>query len=264
MNKTKADQYVRQRADDLRSLARVLLDAGIIRDTEPLQRAAAACKLLRAEEGYRWEYRMHGLQFRTLDLVSGELRHSRPRTLSYLDLQLDVVLEGACLDDNALVDPLSNLIVDLQIEGLDERGEALSCAWHLDRHISAEASQNSATPEGEGQSEFAHPHYHFQFGGRQVWSKADVEFGTHMLLEPPRIAHPPLDAILAADFVISNYYGRFWRELRRDSGTYNELLRESQTRLWRPYAIATARYWDRAPRPDWYAPPIWPQLFQFE
>lgn len=256
MNKTKADQFVRKRADELRNLSRVLLDSGLIRDPEPLLRAAANCRGYQTDGLFRWEYEMSGLEFPDIELRMSDLRHTRPRTTSTVSLRLDAVVRGTCLDEGACEDPFNHLVVDLFADGLTDDGEHLTCAWHLDRH----PIQNPAQSAPSDQAANAHPHYHFQYGGRAVWAKDDSEFGTHLLLEPPRLAHPPLDAVLAIDFVLSNYFGSAWGELRRENASYNMLLRDAQDRLWRPYAVALARHWLRESDSVWDPCNIWPQL----
>jgi hypothetical protein len=259
VNKHKAEQFARERANELRSLARVLLDRDLVRDVGPLEHAASLCAVWRSNSDYRWSYDFQGLSFRGLKSADGGLRHSRPRCLQQVELELHLELAGTCLDEDEPADPLVRLAIDLEVTGETDHGDILTGAWHLDRHISTPRGDD---PEGgDYDSDFAHPHYHLQYGGRRVWDKSDPEFGTHLLLEPPRIAHPPLDGVLAVDFVLSNYFGPQWRLLRSESPVYNELVAGAQRRLWRPYALATAAHWAPYGEREWYAEAIWPQLF---
>jgi hypothetical protein len=256
VNKHKASQFARERANELRSLARLLYDHELIRDPGPLDQAAALCAASQKGEDFVWAYDFHGLSFTTIT-VAGNLRHSRPRSLAEVQVELHLSVSGTCFDEDEPNDPLRELVLNLEILGETKNGEVLSGAWHLDRHF----LPTSDTDEDEGSNRFAHPHYHFQCGGRHVWTKSDSEFGTHLLLEPPRIAHPPLDAVLAVDFVLSNYFATGWQALREQSGAYRMLVAGAQRRLWRPYAVATAAHWNNPGSHPWNPTWIWPQLF---
>lgn len=49
-----------------------------------------------------------------------------------------------------------------------------------------------------------------------------------------------MDAILAVDFVLSNYVGKKWMVLHSDNSAYRELIKASHERCWSPYALSTA------------------------
>ena len=114
---------------------------------------------------------------------------------------------------------------DEEIE--EKQGADVICAWHLDIH-----------PDGQ-ESDFAHPRFHWQYGGKYVWDNTKEWFGNHLLLIPPRLAHPPLDAILAIDFVLSNYYAPAWKDLRNDP-SYSRTVATAQRLYWEPYYRAVA------------------------
>jgi hypothetical protein len=87
---------------------------------------------------------------------------------------------------------------------------------------------------------------------------ASFDYGTGLILESPRIAHPPMDAILGIDFVLTNYFCSSRLDFREE-GDYSNLLRAAQKRIWLPYARAldwTKRREDN----DWAPSRIWPQL----
>jgi hypothetical protein len=107
-----------------------------------------------------------------------------------------------------------------------------------------------------------HPRYHFQFGGEEILDRIDnlnIDFGSSLFMEPPRFPHPPLDIILGIDFVLSNFYGRKWKELNQDT-TYRNIVKEAQDRFWKPYAMAIASKWSNTINSDWQSRDIWPQL----
>jgi hypothetical protein len=58
--------------------------------------------------------------------------------------------------------------------------------------------------------------------------------GNVLLLDPPRLLHPPLDAILAVDFVLSNFMGAKWKQLRADEH-YETMITHAQELFWKPY-----------------------------
>jgi hypothetical protein len=244
MNKAKRRQFRRDRANELRSLARVLTHEGIIRDDGPLQHAAEECQSLNSDE---WGYSFSELIFYTDP--SSSLRHIRPKGAEIDSFELNVSLKGMCLDDDDPSDPFNQLAVDIIINGISNENTSLKCAWHLDKH---------QRTNDDGVSNFAHPEYHFQHGGRHVWELE--QFGFQLLLEPPRLAHPPLDGILAVDFIISNYLGGSWLKLLEDA-TYLTLVQSSQERCWKPYARATAAIWKSIElESSWSAKHIWPQI----
>ena len=110
-------------------------------------------------------------------------------------------------------------------------------------------------------ADLVHPVYHFQYGGKKL--PKFKEWDKYVFLDSPRLAHPPLDAVLAIDFVISNYFPGKWRDLR-DDGAYTNLIRNAQDRCWRPYSYAVAYQWPPVPpvpaETAWSGEDIWPQL----
>ena len=270
MNKAKANAFKRELTDELRSLARVLEDLGIIADTGPLKHAADTFRLTQESSEYFWYYEFKDLRFGPISIKENRIKHSRPRNLDNITIYITVELKGKCLEKDELENPFDELTVGIEIFGETEDGKLLSSAWHLDRHPDPSGGEEQKIDEDEEIDEdsdkespfFAHPIYHFHCGGKKVWDKTDAEFGSHLLLEGPRVAHPPLDAILAVDFILSNYLGKQWKSLRNDSTIYNDLLKNAQTRYWQPYAIAAASHWNKYPLPKmWSAALIWPQLF---
>lgn len=249
MNKRRAQEYRKLRAEELRRLAQILNDEGLVRDVSPLQSAAGMCAIpcVRDRVEY-WEYDLIDLRF--YDTDEDSLRHVRPESVKEIWIELAVTLRGLCLEDGSLEDPFSHLGVDILIKGIDGTGRELTCAWHLDKHI---------REQGDNPAALAHPEYHFQHGGRKVWSLTD--YGLNLILETPRLAHPPMDAILAVDFVLSNYVGKKWMVLHSDNSAYRELIKASHERCWSPYALSTATISRLVTEyTPWSAKLNWPQI----
>jgi hypothetical protein len=249
VNKRRAQEYRKLRAEELRRLAQILHEEGLVRDVGPLQSAAGMCAVPCVKDKVEyWDYDVIDLRF--YDTDEDSLRHVRPENVVDLWLELTITLRGLCLEDNSLEDPFKLLNVDILTKGKDRNGKELTCAWHLDKH---------KREEGDNPSALAHPEYHFQHGGKRVWSLND--YGYNLLLETPRLAHPPMDAILAVDFVLSNYVGKKWTALHSENSTYRDLVKSAQDRCWAPYALSSATICKLITEySPWNAKLIWPQL----
>jgi len=246
----RATEFRKARQNELLRLASVLENRNLVRDSQPLRSAAALCVKRDVKNGEEfWGYNFDSLEFTKFDDES--FRHSRPENSVIDSLELGMTLSGPCLDDNAPDNPFIELNGDIVVSGLTADGEkTLKCAWHLDKHI---RDEKSAEPT------LVHPEYHFQHGGKNV--RLLDNYGSHQILESPRIAHPPLDAILFVDFILSNYCGTEWKSLRMEDSTYKELVVSSQERCWAPYALATAVVSKTITSTSpWPAKEIWPQL----
>jgi hypothetical protein len=249
VNKRRAQEYRKLRAEELRRLAQILYEEGLVRDVGPLQSAAGMCAVscVRDKVEY-WEYDLIDLRF--YDTDEDSLRHVRPEGVVEIWLELAVTLRGFCLEENSLEDPFKHLNVDILTKGKESSGKELTCSWHLDKH---------KRDKGDKPSALAHPEYHFQHGGRKVWALND--YGLNLLLETPRLPHPPMDAILAVDFVLSNYVGKKWAILHSENSAYRDLVKSAQDRCWTPYALSTATICKLiTEHSPWNAKLLWPQL----
>jgi hypothetical protein len=110
-------------------------------------------------------------------------------------------------------------------------------SWHLDKHIRSDISA-----EGRGKG-FTHPEYHFNMGGFALTKETDFDYGQVLLIDTPRLIHPPLDIVLSIDFVLKNFYGIRVKNLT-DSTQYNNIISNTKKRLWRPYYIALSNQWE--------------------
>ncbi len=180
------------------------------------------------------------LIFRNIELE----RHSIPSGIENLpfdnntfEVHLNMRLTERDGKDD-LFDPIVSLGVSIKIaaEYFTENDiKSAMCSWHLDR---ADSSK----------SDYCHPIYHLNFGGDQMTALAlqnESYFGNLLLLPNPRIIHPPLDLILACDFVINNFYKRDNHKKMTDLPGYKMLINRAAERYWKAYTFAFASKWNK-------------------
>ncbi len=114
-------------------------------------------------------------------------------------------------------------------------------SWHLD----------TETPKTT--DEFIHPLFHFHFGGHQITSNPDIYYGNILLLSAPRIMHPPLDFILAFDFIIHNFYDEQQRKPIVTDKDYKPIINRIKRSCWKPYFIAAADNLDMKMQSGFYS-----------
>lgn len=85
-----------------------------------------------------------------------------------------------------------------------------------------------------------HPLHHAQFGFKE--DKED-SFGRMMLMNTPRLLHPPLDIILGIDYILSNFAIDLQKKLRSNQ-QYISLLKKYQKIIWKPYFESIASFWE--------------------
>ncbi len=228
---------LRMIADCLRRIAR-----NVCPDPSPLETAASNLRMRRSSGVDKWEYELVALRFfvkRPKGTLPSWVRDG-------LTIELDVAAGGRCEPEEW--DPLEQLVVNIEITAKDrEKTKSSKCAWHLDRNIERDEPNE------------IHPQYHFQHGGHRVGDLGD-SIGLALLLEPPRVAHPPMEALLSIDFILANFAGSVWKEIR-DDGTYAKRIAQAQELYWRPYFKSLNSWWDGTPRlSNHNAPAIWPNL----
>ncbi len=219
-------------SQDLGWLHSILDQKGFIKDLSPLYNSIERCKKPPYGKESLWGHEMYKLNFGPIQ----SLKKIRPTRYKNLQLLLTVKCIGLCTDDPEHND-IAELAFDLSVNGENENEQKLIAAWHLDCHI---------INEGDGDPEHCHPLYHFQYGGDAilgVYESDEYSFGSSLFLESPRLAYPPMDIILGINFVLSQFYGDYWREVTKNS-KYNSLVRESQQRLWKPYYSKIAEYFE--------------------
>ncbi|EXS68134.1 hypothetical protein BF95_03395 [Sphingobium sp. Ant17] len=134
-----------------------------------------------------------------------------------------------------ICDQFTKLEVNLEKFAQGQNGASLQAAWHFDRHII------DVKKEDRHNTDDIHPLYHFQFGGSRM-TRIHQRLGDTLLLDPPRLMHPPMDGILAIDFVLANYAGQVWKALRGDE-QYKRLVIPQFEKIWKPYFSGVAESW---------------------
>ena len=248
MGKRAQKELRAQIARELLTIGDALVREGICLDVGPLKAAANQCL---ACGGDHWKYDVSNLIFRL-----GQGINTLPSGLATLDCRLNVRVAGLCSKANASEDPMTVVEINLILEGSPQStSKKYIQSWHFDRHITDENTPDPLT---------AHPRYHFHFGGRQMESfltELRLQcFDSILLLDGPRIPHAPLDGVLIIDFILSNFLGEKWQNLRNDQ-SYRGIIYQSQTRNWKPFAFALTGHW---PTPlstsSWPPADVWPHL----
>lgn len=135
----------------------------------------------------------------------------------------------------ASFDCINEMNIDFELSSNDQEGRPIKSAWHLDYH------------DVKGDEHFSHPQFHFQFGGKKLReslraSNEHFNTGELLLMESPRLMHPPMDPILAIDFIFGNFLGEAsWRALRQKR-TFIKIYKMSKDAFWKPYFEGISNY----------------------
>jgi hypothetical protein len=85
--------------------------------------------------------------------------------------------------------------------------------------------------------------YHLQYGGDKLTNDEDFCTGNVLFSDAPRVMHPPMDIVLAIDFVLANYYSFHlcddYHRLLMDEG-YQKIVNNAKKRFWKPYFLGLA------------------------
>jgi len=231
----------RKMASDLQKLANVLYEYFPTAEISSIQVAITQLKdnqsipqIPREDTNSNyWGYNLNSLIFKfekTPDYIF-------PVGCKDLKIMLDVKAIGDCNDLRTLNDPFKLLEFNIVIEGTrfaDKVGKQLTTSYHLDKHLQG---------VDDGEPEFPHPIYHFQFGGRKLMERKELDTGDLLVLDSPRIGHYPMEAILGIDFVLSNFFPNRWLLLRTECPEYINLIEEYQDLILKPYVHTHASKW---------------------
>lgn len=213
--------------DDLCKFAQLLIDYGICGDVGAIDSAGKACKSKATEN--KWSY--NG----SINFSLDNFGKSHPHDHKDLSLKFDITIKAEKITSVQFCDPLTSLNFDIIITGIsDEKGNIIGC-WHLDKH-----DKNPGKDD-----HYSHPKYHLTYGGDYLPQHRN--YGEIIVLDTPRIAYPPMDAVLGIDFIIQNYIDiRKTKKLLHDSD-YRLIVDKSQKRLWKPYFQSICSKWDNEP-----------------
>ncbi len=220
-------------AADLCKLALLLNTYGLCTDVSPLNNAGQS---FIQKDSSTWDYELQKITFTNADEVGGRL----PSDSMEISITLSLNINGQQVETTEIYNPLSKLNVDIEIDGrrinpASFEVEDLYSCWHLDLHIEE---------NGDGQPKYCHPMYHFAFGGNKMEARGDAFFGSGIFLPAPRLIHPPMDAVLAIDFILQNYFERSRIQKLLEDSSYVEIVRNSQNRLWKPFFSSLYSYWN--------------------
>jgi len=193
---------------------------------------------LNNKRGNSWNYQFNEVVFFNLDIGKNIIPNVKAEEeLFEQKIKISLNIKGI-VDDKVIYDPITSLSFNIMIYAKlyklkeDESFDMFS-SWHLDKNI------------GEDEENFYHPEYHFHFGGHEMTNNNKVDFGQLFLLEAPRIAHLPLDGILAIDFIIRNFYKEETHKKLTSKPQYKNILKRAQERFWKPYIFGLASNWDK-------------------
>lgn len=203
---------------DLNSLAKILQQEKICSDIRPINEVVG--KLGKSD---KLSYNLQKLIFNIVDVP----RNTVPSDIKSLSIVLSVEISENHNDEDQVINPIiDNYNFSIEISGFS-KGEKVISNWHLD------------FDSDEG-NEYLHPDFHLTFGGNIM---KDINLGQVLLLPSPRLAHPPMDAILGVDFIIRNFIKKEKSRKLTNNPLYRKAIRNSQKRLWKPYMLATAGHW---------------------
>ena len=210
--------------DDLCKFAELLVYHGICGDVGQIDNAGRKCKSNATETA--WSY--NG----SLNFNLDNFGKSHPHDHKNLTLQFIIDIKANKIVSTQFCDPLESLFFDIVISGKSAEKEDVICCWHLDKH-----DKNPGIDD-----HYSHPKYHLTFGGDYLPQNGD--YGSALILNTPRIAYPPMDAVLGIDFIIQNYIDiKKTKKLLNDT-EYRLIVDKSQKRLWKPYFQSICSKWD--------------------
>ncbi|MDQ8183953.1 hypothetical protein [Pelagicoccus sp. SDUM812002] len=189
------------------------------------------------ESGERWAYEVNNLK-----IELGDDSRTSPE-VEGLYCVLDIVIEGVYPSED-VADLIKRGGVQFRFVGLEEReGDYVSRqhCWHHDRHEFLDGNSGE-----EDALSCAHPLYHLTYGGKHMKAlyKDDRNaFGSLFVADAFRVTQPPMDVVLAVDFVVSNFSKKGWADLL-DSTLYQKSLSWSQKQFWKPYYSSIGKFWD--------------------
>ncbi|MBD3636599.1 MAG: hypothetical protein HUJ25_04600 [Crocinitomicaceae bacterium] len=256
MSKKAQNKYKREISDRIRKFGNQLKSNGLIQANKPFEDAANQClngllpevKGVNIDKANSWGYELSNVIINVPKPKKSKGIFPQGTIIKTLAISTKII--GNYTRNDYVEDPFAHLEFNLIIKG-DFKGQEMIACWHLDRHL-----EN----KGDNDPNDLHPTYHMQYGGKKLKLPND-NYGTHVVLETPRLLHLPLDGILGVDFVLGNFLGEQRKELCSKK-PYWQCIKASQDSIWRPFIHAFAKRWD-AYNPlnyNWEVEKICPQL----
>jgi hypothetical protein len=251
----KAKSELSQMRSELLGFIRFLETQKIVTGLGSVYGIGDALKIIQTTQNLlKWRYTSGKV---TLRLTSGSVIF--PDNTESLICNFDIEVAGVIYFANR---PMSWEITDTQMDlefaaDASVIGSGWSQFWHLDTHHLGEPEDN---PPDE-----VHPKFHFHFGGKQMASRrqtADGCWGRMLEMHGPRFGHPPMDLILALDFILANTSGALWKTKFCNTKEYSNAVCMSQQRFWKPYKEMLANFYNtpRLQKDKHGALILWPTL----
>ncbi len=223
--------------DDMYRLRDFILNSNICPDIGPLNRLISKLQAnINSDTREKFEYSLDDLVF-ILNEKCGTICPTQitPKD-SPIEIHLELILKSEGPYEFSKIKELSGQL-RLKAEWLNEGVEDVELktshsAWHFDYHV---------PKTGDGVNSFAHPQFHLQNGGNKLTDNLN-DYGELMILDAPRLPLPPMDVILAIDFIISNFFGSIWQQALSDS-EYIDVVKRAQEAWWKPYYEGISQHW---------------------
>ncbi|KGO93655.1 hypothetical protein [Flavobacterium subsaxonicum] len=220
---------------DLNYLAELLYKESLCRDIDQLNNTTG--RLYNIHHSDKHNYKIIDFEFINIDKIGKSI----PMETDDLKILFSICIHFKEMDIYTVSDPLIDLKFNIELFGyvlndLYPEGTDLHSSWHLDRHIFDKLDE---------ENKFSHPHYHFTFGGNKMKDAlGKFNYGQSLILPTPRIAYPPMDAILGIDFIIQNYYNKNKVKNILTDSEYIRIVGGAQERLWKPYYMSIFSKWN--------------------
>ena len=194
-----------------------------------------AQKYCEDEEGY-WAYSVPPIRFCLgSDLVSAKTKPSIIKTCDE-SISIELIINHRLGKERREIQIKKTAtevtdIVDFETLEIQIKAGEYIAAWHLDKHI---------YNDGDGEGDYMHPLYHFTFGGERM-SELDDDYGNIIIIDSPRLMHPPMELIIAFDFILRQFIPKSLVRNILEAKPYNDVVEKAKKHIWKPYALAFAK-----------------------
>lgn len=183
----------------------------------------------------RWGYSTSGV-LRILDINPASfIRNIRPKSVQEISIEFTSTVSGDYSSDYGISEGVYSSNFSMQMLGSNASSPAHNqiCCWHLD-------GEDGGAQSTQAGYDFFHPYYHVQHGGNTVRENGvginESDYYGHMLLvDSPRLMHPPMDLILGFDFILCNFLPKQIIESLRGGAQYAGVVKNAQQLVWGTY-----------------------------